>query len=52
MEPWRVEVAVKTAEREEGGLRPDRVLLTLPDLLPEVRERFPSLDGRWVVDGQ
>lgn len=29
--------------------RPDRVLLTLPDLFPEVRERFPELDGRWRV---
>ena len=31
---------------------PDRVLLTLPDLLPEVSARFPELDGRWKVDGQ
>jgi hypothetical protein len=31
---------------------PDRVLLTIPDLLPEVSERFPQLDGRWKVDGQ
>ncbi|WP_319454917.1 MULTISPECIES: transferase [unclassified Mycobacterium] len=31
---------------------PDRVLLTLPDLLAEVSERFPELDGRWKVDGQ
>lgn len=30
---------------------PDRVLLTLPDLLPEVTGRFPSLAGRWKVDG-
>lgn len=30
--------------------RPDFVLLTLRDLLPEVRARFPELDGRWVVD--
>lgn len=29
--------------------RPDRILLTLPDLLPEVRSRWPELDGRWVV---
>ncbi|MEI7548183.1 MAG: class I SAM-dependent methyltransferase [Actinomycetota bacterium] len=29
---------------------PDRVLLTLPDLLPEVRARFPQLDGRWWID--
>jgi hypothetical protein len=32
--------------------KPDRVLLTLPDLLPEVSARFPELDGRWKVDGQ
>jgi C-methyltransferase-like protein len=32
--------------------KPDRVLLTLPDLLPEVRSRFPELEGRWTVDGQ
>ena len=32
--------------------RPDRVLLTLPDLLPELRARMPELDGRWKVDGQ
>jgi hypothetical protein len=31
--------------------KPDRVLLTLPDLLPEVSSRFPELDGRWKVDG-
>jgi C-methyltransferase C-terminal domain/Putative zinc binding domain/Methyltransferase domain len=30
--------------------KPDRVLLTLPDLLPEVSARFPELDGRWKVD--
>ncbi|MEU4312742.1 methyltransferase C-terminal domain-containing protein [Nocardia sp. NPDC024068] len=30
--------------------RPDRVLLTVPDLLPEVSERFPELAGRWLVD--
>lgn len=30
--------------------RPDFVLLTLRDLLPEVRARFPELDSRWVVD--
>ncbi|USI91357.1 class I SAM-dependent methyltransferase [Rhodococcus pyridinivorans] len=28
-------------------LRPDRVLLTLPDLLTEVQEQYPELDGRW-----
>ncbi|WP_099042239.1 methyltransferase domain-containing protein [Mycobacterium neglectum] len=30
---------------------PDRVLLTLPDLLPEVSSRYPALQGRWKVDG-
>lgn len=30
---------------------PDRVLLTLPDLLPELRARMPELDGRWAIDG-
>lgn len=29
---------------------PDRVLLTLVDLLPEVSARWPELDGRWVTD--
>lgn len=29
---------------------PDRVLLTLPDLYDEVRQRYPELDGRWLVD--
>ncbi len=28
--------------------RPDRVLLTLPDLLPELELRFPELSGRWM----
>lgn len=32
--------------------KPDWVLLTLPDLLPEISARFPELDGRWKVDGQ
>jgi C-methyltransferase C-terminal domain/Putative zinc binding domain len=32
--------------------KPDQVLLTLPDLLPEVSARFPELDGRWKIDGQ
>jgi hypothetical protein len=31
--------------------KPDRVLLTLPDLLPEVSAQFPELAGRWKVDG-
>ncbi|MFD6355926.1 class I SAM-dependent methyltransferase [Nocardia tengchongensis] len=30
--------------------QPDRVLLTLPDLLPEVSSRWPELDGKWVID--
>ena len=30
---------------------PDVVLLTLPDLLPELSESFPELDGRWVCLG-
>ncbi|MFE6861317.1 methyltransferase domain-containing protein [Nocardia sp. NPDC057668] len=29
--------------------RPDRILLTLPDLVQEVRAQWPELDGRWVV---
>lgn len=29
---------------------PDRVLLTLPDLLDEVRRDYPQLNGRWHVD--
>lgn len=31
---------------------PDRVLLTVPDLMPEVSARYPQLDGRWMVDGR
>lgn len=30
---------------------PHRVLLTLPDLLPEVSARYPQLDGRWKIAG-
>jgi glutamate-1-semialdehyde aminotransferase len=30
--------------------RPDSVLLTVPDLLPEVSARMPGLAGRWVTD--
>ncbi|MGW5381472.1 methyltransferase domain-containing protein [Nocardia sp. NPDC003963] len=30
--------------------RPDRVLLTVPDLHAEVSGRFPELAGRWFVD--
>ncbi|MCZ4078929.1 transferase [Rhodococcus sp. H36-A4] len=29
--------------------RPDHVLLTLPELLPEVQRRIPALTGRWMV---
>ena len=29
---------------------PDRVLLTLPDLIEEVRRDYPQLDGRWRID--
>ncbi|MFC6010640.1 class I SAM-dependent methyltransferase [Nocardia lasii] len=29
---------------------PDLVLLTLPDLLPEVSAALPELDGRWMID--
>ncbi|MBS9373479.1 class I SAM-dependent methyltransferase [Rhodococcus sp. B50] len=28
---------------------PDRILLTVPDLLPEVRAQFPEFDGRWYL---
>jgi glutamate-1-semialdehyde 2,1-aminomutase len=31
---------------------PDRVLLTVGDLLAEVSARRPQLDGRWVTDGR
>ncbi|MQY24845.1 hypothetical protein NRB56_03980 [Nocardia sp. RB56] len=30
--------------------KPDRVLLTLPDLLPEVETALPALHDRWVVE--
>ncbi|MEU0541692.1 methyltransferase domain-containing protein [Nocardia sp. NPDC005978] len=30
---------------------PDRVLLTVPDLLAEVTEQYPELNGRWILDG-
>lgn len=30
---------------------PHRVLLTLPDLLPEVSARYPQLNGRWKMAG-
>lgn len=32
--------------------QPDRVLLTLADLLPEVSARYPELDGRWKAHGR
>ncbi|MFI6047932.1 transferase [Nocardia sp. NPDC051321] len=38
------------APAELVAARPDLVLLTLPDLLPEVRARYPELDGCWIVD--
>ena len=28
---------------------PDRVLLMLPDLLPELEQSYPELAGRWIV---
>ena len=31
---------------------PDRVLVTLADLLPEVTTRYPELDGRWRTHGR
>ncbi len=31
---------------------PDRVLLTLADLLPEVEARYPELAGRWKAHGK
>lgn len=31
---------------------PDAVLLTVPDLLPEVSARLPELAGRWVTDAR
>lgn len=37
--------------QELVALSPDAVLLTLPDLLPEVERMLPGLAGRWVVDG-
>jgi hypothetical protein len=38
------------APAELVSARPDFVLLTLRDLLPEVRAAFPELEGRWVLD--
>lgn len=38
------------APADLDAARPDRVLLTVPDLLPEVCAQHPELDGTWVVD--
>ncbi|WP_324196549.1 class I SAM-dependent methyltransferase [Nocardia puris] len=38
------------APAELVAARPDRVLLTLADLLPEVSAALPALAGAWVVD--
>ncbi|MEU8901475.1 methyltransferase domain-containing protein [Nocardia sp. NPDC048505] len=38
------------APAELLSARPDSVLLTLPDLLPEVRARYPALADRWYLD--
>ncbi|BEK96522.1 methyltransferase domain-containing protein [Nocardia seriolae] len=38
------------APAELVAAQPDRVLLTLPDLLREVSARWPELDGRWVIE--
>ncbi|HEY5857711.1 MAG TPA: methyltransferase domain-containing protein [Aldersonia sp.] len=32
--------------------RPDRVLVTVPDLLPEVREHYPDLADAWIVEAE
>ena len=32
--------------------QPDKVVLTLPDLLPEVSQRYPELSGRWVLPSE
>ncbi|WP_067652226.1 class I SAM-dependent methyltransferase [Nocardia harenae] len=37
------------APAELVAARPDRVLLTVPDLLAEVSERYPELTGRWLA---
>ncbi|WP_207840676.1 class I SAM-dependent methyltransferase [Williamsia soli] len=39
-----------TSPEEMIDMRPDQVLLMLPDLLAEVSAHFPQLDGRWVLD--
>ncbi|WP_330181330.1 methyltransferase C-terminal domain-containing protein [Nocardia sp. NBC_01503] len=38
------------APAELVAAQPDRVLLTLPDLLPEIRAQWPELEGRWVLN--
>ncbi|CAN5137092.1 class I SAM-dependent methyltransferase [soil metagenome] len=32
------------------AMMPDEVLLTVPDILGEVSQRYPQLDGRWRID--
>lgn len=36
--------------RELVDATPDRVLLTLADLLPEVSTKWPQLSGKWITD--
>ena len=38
------------APEEMVATKPDWVILTLPDLLPEVNKKYHELDGRWRVD--
>lgn len=38
------------APEELVARQPDRILLTVPDLLPEVTARFPQFAGRWITD--
>ncbi|WP_182347884.1 class I SAM-dependent methyltransferase [Tomitella gaofuii] len=33
---------------ELAAAAPDRILLTVPDLLPELQRAYPTLDGRWI----
>jgi C-methyltransferase C-terminal domain/Putative zinc binding domain/Methyltransferase domain len=44
------DIPIVSPEELEAA-RPDRVLLTIPDLLPEVSARFPQWDGCWKVEG-
>ncbi|QDQ96657.1 class I SAM-dependent methyltransferase [Tomitella fengzijianii] len=39
------------APDELAAADPDRILLTVPDLLPELQRAYPALDGRWIVGG-